>query len=41
MKKPYFTIENVTGKPYFKVEDEAPRRGDPFFETTTVGQTTE
>jgi hypothetical protein len=22
MKKPYFTIENVTGKPYFKVEDE-------------------
>ncbi len=22
MKKPYFTIENVTGKPYFKVEDD-------------------
>jgi hypothetical protein len=22
MKRPYFTIENVTGKPYFKVEDE-------------------
>ena len=22
MKKPYFTIENITGKPYFKVEDE-------------------
>ena len=21
MKKPHFTIENVTGKPYFKVED--------------------
>ena len=22
MKKPHFTIENVTGKPYFKVEDD-------------------
>ena len=22
MKRPYFNIENVTGKPYFKVEDE-------------------
>ena len=22
MKKPHFTIENVTGKPYFKVEDQ-------------------
>lgn len=22
MKRPHFTIENVTGKPYFKVEDE-------------------
>jgi hypothetical protein len=22
MKRPSFTIENVTGKPYFKVEDE-------------------
>lgn len=22
MKRPYFTIENITGKPYFKVEDE-------------------
>lgn len=22
MKKPQFTIENVTGKPYFKVEDD-------------------
>lgn len=22
MKKPHFTIENITGKPYFKVEDD-------------------
>lgn len=22
MKKPHFTIESVTGKPYFKVEDD-------------------
>lgn len=22
MKRPHFTIENITGKPYFKVEDE-------------------
>ncbi len=22
MKRPHFSIENVTGKPYFKVEDE-------------------
>lgn len=22
MKKPHFTIENVTGKPYFRVEDD-------------------
>ncbi|HEY0678761.1 MAG TPA: hypothetical protein VGD17_10780 [Chitinophagaceae bacterium] len=22
MKRPHFTIENITGKPYFKVQDE-------------------